>query len=122
LKYPEIKNIVINLRKNPTLSESILWKELRNRRLNGIKFIRQHPIIYENNKNELFFFIADFYCAEYKIAIELDGKIHEFRKQKDYNRDLILNKNGIKTIRIKNEEISEIDVVKDKIMSFLTHP
>jgi very-short-patch-repair endonuclease len=122
MTYAEIKNITIDLRKNPTESESILWKELRNRKVKGIKFLRQHPIIYEINKNDLFFYIADFYCAEYKIAIELDGKIHEYRKSKDYNRDMILRKNGIRTIRIKNEEIKNIEVVKNKITSFITHP
>ena len=65
------------LRKNSTPAEKLLWAELRNRKLNGVKFFRQHPLIYEEDRGRLHFFIPDFYSAEQKLVIELDGKIHE---------------------------------------------
>jgi very-short-patch-repair endonuclease len=122
MKYNEIKNIVRNFRRNQTEAESILWNELRNRKLNGDKFLRQYAIIYAFRKSEYFFFVPDFYCAEYKLAIELDGKIHDFTKVKDYNRDLILKEKGIKVIRFKNEEVKDIEKLKNKIKKYLTHP
>lgn len=78
MTYDETKNIVRKLRKNQTESENVLRDELRNRKLDGHKFLRHHAIIYENNKHNFFFFAPDFYCAEYKLAVELDGKIHDY--------------------------------------------
>jgi len=92
------------LRKKNTKSESILWQKLRNKKLNGVKFNRQHAIkfIIDGKKR---FFIADFYCSEYKLVIEIDGKIHERQKDYDEMRTYIMNTIGIKVIRFKNEEI-----------------
>jgi very-short-patch-repair endonuclease len=64
------------LRKTPTPSENILWQVLRNRKLDGKKFVRQFPIIFEYQGRKRFF-VADFYCHEAKLIIELDGKIQE---------------------------------------------
>ena len=50
------------LRRNVTDSEKELWEQLRNRRLSGYKFLRQHPIIYKSDYQGLNYFIADFYC------------------------------------------------------------
>jgi len=50
------------LRRNVTDSEKELWEQLRNRRLSGYKFLRQHPIIYKADYKGLNYFIADFYC------------------------------------------------------------
>jgi very-short-patch-repair endonuclease len=123
MRYSELKEIVRNLRKNQTGPETILWNELRNRKLEGIKFLRQYAIIYKNVNNNFFFFVPDFYCAEYKLVIELDGKIHNFTKEKDYNRDLILKEKGLRILRFKNEEINNIDKVKSTIREYiLTHP
>jgi len=122
MKYEEIKNIVRNLRKNQTEAEVILWNELRNRKFDGIKFLRQHAIIYENINNDFFFYVPDFYCAKYKLAVELDGVIHAFNREKDYNRELILMSKGIKVIRFKNEEIKDIERVKAEIRRHFTHP
>ena len=66
------------LRQRMTDAESFLWLNLRNRRFHHLKFLRQHPIIYDMCNNKPFYFIADFYCAEKKLIIELDGKIHDF--------------------------------------------
>ena len=107
------------LRKNQTPSEKILWNVLRNRKLDGKKFLRQHPLIYENmNDEKLSFFISDFYCAEHRLVLELDGKIHDFQKDYDAHRDKIINEMGIEVLRIKNEELKDIEKVKEKIRAY----
>ena len=117
MQYQEIQKIAKRLRKNQTPSEYRLWQILRAKRLNEIKFLRQHPILYENNRNDYFFFIPDFYCARYKLVIELDGKIHEYKKKRDQHRELILKDKGLKVLRIKNEELNDMDKVRMKILN-----
>lgn len=114
----EIKNLARDLRKNDTKSENIFWNVVRNRRLYDKKFLRQHPIKV-NFQGEVRFFIADFYCAEKKLVIEIDGEIHE--KQQDYDtlRTSIINQLDIDVIRIKNEELCNIDLVIEKIKKYL---
>lgn len=120
MKWPEIKRIASGLRLNATPSERILWSHIRGKQLQGRKFLRQHPIIYDANriKNEFFFFIPDFYCASERLVIELDGPIHEFQKEKDYNRDLILRDKNLKVLRINNDELTNIEAVKMKIVTY----
>jgi len=115
-----ITQIARELRRSQTDKEKLLWKELRNRKLNGNKFFRQHPIHYENDLNgSKLYFIADFYCAEKGLVIELDGKIHDFREVYDKNRDSILNELVYRVVHIKNEEMLDIKKVKEKISNFL---
>lgn len=115
MKYHEIKEIKNKLRNNTTPSERILWKHIRNRQLFGRKFLRQYAIIYDSNKDEHFFFVPDFYCEAEKLAIELDGKIHDFTKEKDAIRDAIISDMNIRVLRIKNEELNHIPTVLEKI-------
>jgi len=115
MKYEQIKELKKKLRNNTTLSEKLLWKHIRNRQLLGRKFLRQHAIIYDTDGDEHFFFVPDFYCEVEKLAIELDGKIHDFTKKEDVIRDDILSHMGIKVSRIKNEELKDIPTVIDKI-------
>jgi very-short-patch-repair endonuclease len=117
MKWSEIKEIATRLRNNPTPSEGVLWEILRNRQLMRRKFLRQHPLIYDTdrNANEFFFFIPDFYCASEKLIIELDGPIHDFQKEKDYHREQILTSNNLRVLRIRNEELDNIEQVKKKI-------
>lgn len=115
MKYYQIKEIKKKLRNNTTQSEKILWKHIRNRQLLGRKFLRQHAIIYESNEDEHFFFVPDFYCEAEKLAIELDGKVHDFTKMKDANHDEILFNMGIMVLRIKNEELIDTPAVLKKI-------
>ena len=121
MKYSEILEITRRLRRNQTPEEKQLWEIIRNRKLQGKKFLRQHAIIYENIKNDFSFFIPDFYCSELKLAIELDGEIHKFQKEKDHNRELILNAKGLTVLRINNEELDTIERVKEKICAAF-HP
>jgi len=103
------------LRKKQTPAEIILWSYLRNRKLNGYKFLRQHPIPYLGYNNKPNYFIPDFYCFEKKLIIELDGIIHDFQKEYDQNREEILMDLGLKVIRFKNEELENIQKVLEKI-------
>jgi len=86
------------LRKNLTLAELILWKNLKNRTLFKAKFRRQHPIN---------IFIVDFYCHKFKLAIELDGEIHQNNKVHKYDseRQKFIENLGIKILRFSNEQV-----------------
>ena len=64
------------LRNNMTDAEKLVWKELKNRRVFKTKFRRQHPID---------IFIVDFYCHEFKLAIEIDGEIHLDKEIVEYD-------------------------------------
>jgi very-short-patch-repair endonuclease len=101
----KIKGTVRQLRKNQTESETIVWNLVRNRQINGRKYFRQYPIQFKYN-NEKRFFVADFYCAEIKLVLEIDGKIHEQQHEYDEMRTYIINQLGIKVIRISNEEVN----------------
>ena len=115
MKYYEIKKIARELRKQQTTAEILLWSFLNNKQLGGRKFLRQHPIIYESNNNEHFFYIPDFYCKREMLIIELDGPVHDNQKQRDKRRDLIIQSKNLKVLRIKNEELRNIDAVLRKI-------
>ncbi|RLD61455.1 MAG: hypothetical protein DRJ01_07880 [Bacteroidetes bacterium] len=109
MKYFEIKEITRKLRNNPTPEEMLLWRHLRRKQLNDRKFLRQHAIIYQSVGDEHFFYVPDFYCEKEKLVVELDGRIHDFSKRDDKKRDAILNDLGIKVLRIKNEELQNIE-------------
>jgi very-short-patch-repair endonuclease len=102
-----------NLRSNLTKAEELLWQNLRNRRLKGFKFRRQHPIAG---------YIADFYCHEARLVIEIDGGIHDLSdyQEHDIGRTIELEKLGIKVIRFKNKEIlSDPEKVLNNIILLL---
>jgi very-short-patch-repair endonuclease len=115
-----IKQLCRDLRKRQTLAEQVLWKLLRNRRLKGYKFLRQHPLAKIAINGRISFYIADFYCAEKRIVIEADGSIHEERKEYDANRDEVVQSYNIRTIRFKNElVINQTSLVIDEILKVL---
>ena len=86
------------LRHESTEAEKLLWAELRNRKLNGLKFRRQHPL----DK-----FIVDFYCNEKKLVVELDGGVHNEKINKEYDeaRTAMLAGLNIIVLRFKNEDV-----------------
>jgi cyclase len=86
------------LRIRMTNAEIILWEALRNKKLSGLKFRRQHPIGR---------FIVDFYCHKYKLVVELDGGIHEVQEVKanDQNREEELKDFGLNILRFTNEQV-----------------
>ena len=109
----EVFNFARKLRKEQTEAERFLWVRLRGRKLKGFKFRRQHPI-----KN----WIADFYCHEAKLVIEVDGGIHlnKRQQQSDEGRTYELEGLGLKVLRFTNDEvISEINKVLKEIKSHL---
>ena len=89
------------LRKDQTDAEAKLWSILRNRRLGGIKFRRQHPI----GK-----YILDFYCPAHKLSIGADGGQHydDNGRREDEARTKILSKHGVRIIRF-----SDLDILND---------
>jgi very-short-patch-repair endonuclease len=119
MKYDEIKELAQQLRSNQTAEEKVLWQKLRKRMIGGCRFLRQHPIIYEARNKEYFFYIPDFYCAAKKVVIELDGKIHDFQHSRDNHREEILKAHHLKILRIKNNELENLDLVIRKIEDFL---
>jgi len=116
----KITDIARQLRREQTEEENKLWQQVRNRKLNGLKFLRQHPVEYQYVQGQPYFFIADFYCDEKKLIIEVDGKVHDFQKDFDQNRDTILASLGLVTLRIKNEELVDVYEVLKKIREFIT--
>jgi very-short-patch-repair endonuclease len=117
--FKEIKKQAQELRNNLTESEKLLWKELRGRKLSGLKFLRQHLILYKGNLIRYNYFIADFYCYEKKAVIELDGPVHDTTEEYDQYRDSELQELGIHILRIRNEEIENMKEVLNKIRLFL---
>lgn len=119
IKMPQsITQRVRELRKNQTPGENMLWQCLRNHKLAGYKFRRQHPIKVVHD-GEIRYFIADFYCHEKQLVIELDGKIHENQKEYDEYRTYVINQLGIRGFRIKNEELVDISSVIAKLKAVL---
>ena len=98
------KLICRDLRKNPTQAERMFWEIVRNKKFLGLKFYRQYPIFYDLTGKQTFF-IADFFCFEEKLVVELDGKYHRYRLKEDEERTKILNHLGLEVIRFSNEDI-----------------
>ena len=100
------------LRQKGTSAEELLWELVRDRRFFGLKFRRQH---------QAGDYILDFYCHEVRTAIELDGPVHEHRQKKDLRRDTYLESQGIRVIRIQNEELlGNHEAVLSRLASQLT--
>jgi very-short-patch-repair endonuclease len=93
----EIRQRARQLRQNATDAERRLWQVLRGRKANGLKFRRQHPIAR---------FIVDFYCAEHRLVVELDGGVHDGRAEPDNVRTAYLESLGYRVLRFRNEEVT----------------
>ncbi len=102
---PKLKLLARELRNNSTLSEVLLWKQIKNKVL-GFEFHRQVPL------DE---FIVDFYCHELMLAVEIDGESHDDTKYEyDIERQKRLESFGVRFIRF-----GDLDVKKD-IMSVVS--
>jgi len=98
-KLPEyLLNLCREFRKHPTETETMLWACLRDRHLHGYKFRRQQAIGR---------YVADFYCHELKLVIEIDGGIHLKKDQSEYDgvRQKALEDRGYLIIRITTGEV-----------------
>ena len=98
---PYNKNLIPyakELRKASTLSEVLLWQQLKKRQLCGLDFDRQRII---GN------YIVDFYCPLRRVAVEIDGDSHDMKLDEDKERDSFLNGLGIKVVRIHDHEVKK---------------
>jgi very-short-patch-repair endonuclease len=106
-----------DMRRNATAAESRLWQTLRNRQIEGRKFVRQAPVGP---------FFADFLCRELKLIIEIDGITHQAPEEQAYDRRRTeeLAKLGYRVIRFTNADILEsIDHTIELIrLDLLNHP
>jgi very-short-patch-repair endonuclease len=94
---PSLKIRARRLRIQCTPSETLLWSKIRRKTL-GYEFHRQVPI------DE---YIVDFYCHELKLAIEVDGFVHDTRQEYDLRRQKRLERLGVVVIRFDNEDIAK---------------
>jgi very-short-patch-repair endonuclease len=107
-------------RKTETWAEKLVWSWLRDRRFNGYKFRRQHPVgIY----------YLDFFCQEAALSIEVDGRQHGFLEGQhhDAEREAFLKSRGIKTLRfwnshLRRNEQSIRDTIFGELQARAPHP
>ena len=92
-------------RKNPTESEDAVWQMLRNRQIRNLKWRRQQVIDG---------FIADFYCAELNVVLEIDGSVHDNEDVKEYDvyRTSVFASKGIRTFRLRNEDCDKQHLIE----------
>lgn len=97
---PKLKPLAKKLRKNMTLSEVLLWNELKNKQMRGYDFDRQRPIDR---------YIVDFYCKDLMMAIEVDGESHGYDKvmASDQIRQRRLEKLGVMFLRIDDLDVKK---------------
>lgn len=106
-----LKQLFRNLRNNSTLSEVLLWNELKARKMRGYRFNRQKPI---GN------YIADFYSRKLKLIIEIDGISHVGKEFKDIRREIKINDLGLSVLRFDDDEVKlALNVVLSKIEEFI---
>ncbi len=97
-KDPRLIGLARELRVSQTPAEQTLWRCLRRRELGARKWRRQHPVGP---------YIVDFYCAELRLVVELDGNIHVGREEHDSTRQRQLEMHGLKVIRFTNVDLRE---------------
>jgi len=98
-----------SMRKDPTPAEAKLWSRLRKKQVAGLRFRRQHPIGQ---------FIVDFYCAEARLVIEVDGSVHDEPEvaERDTSRQQHLESLGLRVFRVTNGLVMrELDAVVERI-------
>ena len=109
----KLKEFARLLRNNSTKSEIKLWQAIKGKQLKGYDFHRQKPLLE---------FIADFYCHELALVIEVDGFTHEFEEtnRKDKYKQKELEKAGLTVLRFTDEEVfSELDKVILEIENYI---
>ncbi len=102
------------LRREQTGAERTLWSHLRDRRLQGAKFRRQHPIGP---------FIVDFYCPERALVVELDGGHHAIQVEADQVRTTFLVRQGCRILRFwDNDVLLNTEAVLEEIARAVADP
>ena len=92
-----LKNLSRELRKNGTLTEVLLWNELKGKKM-GYAFTRQKPVLS---------YILDFYCISLRLAIEIDGVTHDAKVEPDIKRQLEIERLGIIFLRFTERDVRE---------------
>ena len=99
------------MRRDLTVAEKLFWWEVKDRRLYGYKFRRQHPIGR---------YITDFACVESKLVVEVDGGQHAEATAYDGKRDACLQLHGFRVLRFWNADIlTNMEGVIDTILAVL---
>lgn len=105
--WAKLKPLVREMRQEPTPAENALWQRLRRKQVHGYKFRRQQPVGA---------FIVDFYCADARLVIEVDGAIHEQQQEYDALRQAYIESLGLRMLRFTNGEVLQaIDGVVEAI-------
>ena len=113
-EYSGSLTLMRELRQTSTDAESLLWDRLRDRKLLGFKFRRQHQV----GK-----YVVDFYCHKAGLVIECDGGIHSKAQawHHDQNREAYMSALGLRTLRFTNEEVlNETERVLSEIGEYLS--
>ncbi|QEL23933.1 DUF559 domain-containing protein [Bosea sp. F3-2] len=92
----ERRQFARDLRRYSTEAESVLWSLLRDRRLDGLKFRRQVPLLG---------YTVDFVCIERRLIVEVDGRQHAWETEYDAVRTAEIERHGFTVIRFRNDEI-----------------
>ncbi len=96
LLQPKLKKLARELRNNSTLTEVLLWNQLKSRKMKGYQFMRQKPI--DN-------YIVDFFCSKLKLIIEIDGASHNEKAEQDNERQRKLESFGLSFLRFYDFDI-----------------
>ena len=111
---PKLKQFSRDLRNHGQLSEALLWKCLKGKKT-GYLFLRQKPILN---------FIADFFCHELKLVIEIDGASHftAEAQERDEERDRQMRAIGLTVVRVKDSDVRKnAQMIANGIMEQFPH-
>ena len=103
--YFEVRGFARDNRRKKTAAESVFWRIVRNRRFHNKKFSRQRVIHWRDGHDCTQYYIADFYCHEHRLIVELDGSSHIGREASDRLRDERLGQIGYHVFRIQNDYV-----------------
>jgi len=105
---PEKRDLAHAMRMAMTPAEAALWRRLKGSRLRGLHFRRQQIIDG---------FIADFYCHEAALVVEVDGGVHDQQRERDAQRDEVLRLRELLVLRVRNEEVfADVNEVVGRIV------
>ncbi|MCB0624882.1 MAG: endonuclease domain-containing protein [Saprospiraceae bacterium] len=121
MNYKTILSFARELRKNQTPAEKVFWEKVRGRRFMGKKFSRQYVIEHADILGKKFYYIADFYCDEKRLIVEIDGGIHATQVEYDQIREAVLIEMNYQIMRFKNEEVlNEWGLVEERLRGVLS--
>ena len=115
---PRLKQIARKLRKDMTLSEILLWKEIKGKKVLGYDFHRQKPM------DE---YVVDFYCPRLKLVLEIDGDSHDGKEESDKVKQKKLESMGLTVLRFWDLDVrANVDGIVGQLKEWIetngTHP